>query len=104
MQPHIHRSIEVNFVLLDGEEEGLALTSRSAEEAIEGDEATIEDLDFLDRGWGLHLQYGGYLVGVGLDSSLSDQIPKEFTGSYHESILLGVELHVELSEESECFC
>ena len=43
---------------------------------------TIKDLDFLDHVWGLHLQYGEYLVSVGLDSSLSDQIPEEFDRSY----------------------
>ena len=43
------------------------------------------------------------MVGVGLDSPLSDQIPEELARSYSEGILLGVELHIEFSEESECF-
>jgi len=60
-------------------------------------------LDLLDSGRGLLLQYGGYLVGVGLDSPLSDQIPEEPARSYSDGTLLGVELHIGFSEESECF-
>ena len=43
-------------VLLDGEKEELALISSSAEEAVKGGEAIVEDLDFRDCGRGLHLQ------------------------------------------------
>ena len=55
---------KVSSALLGGEEEGLALISRSVEEAVEGSEATIEDLDFLDRGRGLHLQCGTIWLGL----------------------------------------
>ena len=95
--------IEVSSILLNGEEEGLALINRSAEETVEGGKVAIENLDFLDRGRELHLRYGGYLVGAGFDSSLSDQIPEEFAGSYPKGTLLGIDLHIEFSEESECF-
>ena len=64
---------------------------------------TIEDLNFFDCGRGLHLHYGAYLIRVGLDSLLSDQMPEELAGSYPEGILLGIELHIELLEESEGF-
>ena len=64
---------------------------------------TIKDVDFLDHGQGFHLHYSGYVVGVGLDSSLSGNIPEEFAGSYPECTLLEVKLHIELSEESKCF-
>ena len=60
-------------------------------------------MNFLNCGRGLHLQYDRYLVKVGLDSSLSNQIPEEFTISYLERTLLGAKHHIELSEESECF-
>ena len=40
---------------------------------------------------------------VDLDSSLSDQIPKEFVRSYPKGTLLGVELYIKFSEESKCF-
>ena len=45
--------IEVNSILINGYEEGLALVNWSAEEAVEGSEATIEDLDLLDSGSGI---------------------------------------------------
>jgi len=95
--------IEVSSIFLNGKEEGLALINRSAEETVEGGKVAIENMDFLDRGRELHLRYGGFLVRIGLDSSLSDQIPDEFAESYPEGTLLEVELHIKLSKESECF-
>ena len=70
---------------------------------VESGEATIEDMDFLDCGRGLYLLYGGYLVKVGFDYSLSDQIPEELVGSYPKGTLHGVRLYIELSEQRECF-
>ena len=59
---------------------------------IEGDEATIEDLDFLDGGRGLNLQYDGYLIGICFNSSLSDQVPEKFVKSYPDGTLRRVKL------------
>jgi len=72
-------------------------------EATEGSEATIEDLDLLDCGRGFHLQYGGYMIGVGPDSPRSDQILEELSRSYSEGTLFGVDLHIEFSKTSERF-
>ena len=53
--------------------------------------AAIEDPDFLDCGQGLHLQYGGYLVRVGLDSLLSGQISEELARKYSEVHFSGLD-------------
>jgi len=77
---------------------GLHLSVDLLSKRFEGGEATIEDLDFLDSGQGLHLQYDGYLVRVCPDSPLSDQIPKELAESYPEGALLRIDFTPNESE------
>ena len=47
-------------------------------------------MNFLDTCRGLHAQDGRYLVRVGFDASLSDQVSKKLFGGHFESIFLEV--------------
>ena len=70
-------------------------------ELVQSCEVPIQHLNFLDTCRRLHAHDGGYLVRVGFDTPLSDQISQELFGGHSEGAFLKVEVDLILLETVE---
>ena len=82
--------------------ERTAIVHGSAEKFAQSSEVAIKHLDFLDTSRGLHGQDGGYLVRVGFDALLSDQIGQEFFRGHSKGVLFRIEPDHIFLEVVEC--
>jgi len=64
---------------------------------------SVQHLNLLHTSEQLHVQNCEYLVRVGLDAPLSDQIFQELSGGHPQCALFEVEFHFVLSKEIESF-
>ena len=87
----ISDSNENLFCFFYGLKEWLTFIRRSAEEPIQSREMTVQHLNFLDTCRGLHIEDGGYLIRVGFNTPLREQIFQELSGGHSKSTFLGVE-------------
>ena len=81
-----------------GLEKQLTFICEMAKEAVQGCQASIKYMYFLDIGRRPYVQDGIYLVGVGLDTPLGDQICQKFLGGHTEGALLRIEPDLVLTE------
>jgi len=96
--PHFSKN---RFNPLYSLEERFAFVRETIEESVQGCQASVQHLNFLDTSPGLHVQDGGYLVGFGFDTLLGNQVTLELSGGYRRCIFFQIKPDLILSEAIE---
>jgi len=86
--------MEISSIFLQGLTEWLAFICRSADKRIEGCKMPVQHLHLLYIGGRRHVQECRYLIGVGLDVPLVNQVSQELPESHTKYALLRVEVHL----------
>ena len=83
-------------------EERLTFIHGMAKESVQRCKAPVQHLNFLETCRGLHTQDDRYMVEIGFDGPLSDQVSKKLFEAHSESTCLGLKPELILPKEIKC--